>query len=86
MRAPLPEPPLLVSVSWTPSTPEVDVTVRGACDAGAKVTVVGAEEFAAYVPSLAWSTSTVQVPTVGAVTVVPLSVSEQSAVPVVSTA
>jgi hypothetical protein len=66
--------------------PDVEVTVSGVCVAGAKVTVVGAEEFAAYVPSLAWSTSTVQLPAVGAVTVVPPPVSEQLAVPVVSTA
>ena len=42
--APLPEPPLVVSVSALPAVPLVEVTLRAACVALANVTVVGFEE------------------------------------------
>ena len=61
---------------------EVSVSVAGL----ANVTDVGPDEFAAYVPSLAWSASTVHVPAPEAVTVVPPPASEQPTVPSLSTA
>ena len=66
------------------AVPEVEVRVRVA--GVAKVTVVDPDEFAAYVPSLAWSASTLQVPAAEAASVVPPPVSKQSALPVLSMA
>ena len=76
--------PAYVSVSGVRAVPDVEVRVRVA--GVAKVTVVDPEEFAAYVPSLAWSTSTPQVPAEDARASCPSPVSEQFAVPVLSMA
>jgi hypothetical protein len=76
--------PAYVRVSGARAVP--DVEVRVSVVGVAKVTDVGPDEFARYVRSLAWSTSTVQVPAAVAETVVPPPVSEQFAVPALSTA
>jgi len=60
--APVPEPPLVISVSAVPKVPLVDVTVSAAWIAGAKVTVVGFDEIEAKVESPALVAVTVQVP------------------------
>lgn len=84
VTAPVPDPPLVVSESGVPHSPETEVTLSAAWVAEAKVTVVGDEEMAVKSVSAALVAVTMQVPTPVSVKVEPLMV-QSVAVPLVAT-